>query len=164
MEPLLQEPKVWIAVSFVLFFAMIWKVDVFGKIARALDERGRKIKDELEEATRLREEAQATLAAYQAKQALVMQEAEQMLAATRADADAMAKAARDELKAGLEKRTRLAMDRIAQAEAKAVQDVQAHMVDIAMAASRAIVKEYSSQGGSEELIRLAVSDVERKIH
>ncbi len=164
MEAILHEPKTWIALAFVLFFLMMYKLGVFRFLGRSLDDRSAKIKAELEEAVRLREEAQATLASYQQKQKEVLAEAEQILAKTKQDAETMARAARDELRVALEKRTRLAMERIAQAEAKAVKEVQGHMVDIAMAASRAIIKEYMAQGGSEEIVKSATADIERKLH
>ena len=58
----------------------------------------------------------------------------------------------------------MAMEHIAQAEGKAVKDVQNHMVDIAMAASRAIIKEYAQRTGGEELVKLASAEIERKMH
>jgi F-type H+-transporting ATPase subunit b len=164
MEAMLHEPKTWITLAFFLFFLFMAKVGVFRMIGRSLDDRSVKIKAELDEAVRLREEAQATLASYQQKQQEIFAEAEQILSKTKQDAELMARTARDELKLALEKRTRLAMERIAQAESKAVKDVQGHMVDIAMAASRAIIKEYVAQGGNEEMIKSATADIERKLH
>jgi len=119
MEHLLEDPKVWVSLSFVIFLILMWKpFGVFGMIAKALDARGAKIKAELDAAVQLRLEAQSTLDAYQKKQAEVLKEAEEILAKTKRDAEVMAIAARIELKSSLEKRTRMAMEHIAQAEAK----------------------------------------------
>ena len=165
MEHLMQEPKFWVAVSFVIFIVVMWKpFGVFAMIAKALDSRSEKIKAELDAAVALRLEAQATLQAYLQKQTEVLKEAEEILAKTKSDAEIMARAAREELKSSLEKRTRMAMEHIAQAEGKAVKDVQNHMVDIAMVASRAIIKEYAQRTGGEELVKLASAEIERKMH
>ena len=165
IEHLVQEPKFWVALSFVLFIIAMWKpFGVFSMLAKTLDARADKIKAELDAAVALRLEAQATLEAYQKKQTEVLKEAEDILSKTRSDAEIMARAAREELKSSLEKRTRMAMEHIAQAEGKAVKDVQNHMVDIAMAASRAIIKEYAQRTGGEELVKLASAEIERKMH
>lgn len=160
---MMEDPKLWVAVSFFIFVALAYK-----KIAtftcRALDDRSARIRHELDEARRLREEAEGVLKQYQQKQAEYLKEAEELLANARKDADAMRVYAEKELNAQLDNRTKQAMDRIAQEEAQAVTDVRNHVVDIALAAARALVVDHVSKLSQDELMKLAVSDIERKIH
>jgi F-type H+-transporting ATPase subunit b len=160
---MLEDPRLWVAVSFVIFVALAYK-----KLAtftcRSLDDRSARIRHELDEARRLREEAEAVLAQYKQKQAEILKEAEDMLANARKDADAMRAYAEKELGAQLDNRTKQAMDRIAQEEAQAVSDVRNHVVDIALAAARALVIDQVSKLPQDELVKLAVSDIERKLH
>lgn len=156
-------PKVWVGASFFLFVALMWK-PVGRAIASALDDRADKIREELSEATRLREEAQAILLSYQKRQQEVMKEAEELLANAKANANRMAAKAEEDLKKLVESRRKQAMDAIAQAETKAMQDVRDHVVDIAMSAARSLVKEHLSKGSADQLTALAISDIQRKIH
>ena len=79
MQHLMQEPETWVAVAFVIFVGILLYVGVHNKIIEALDQRGNRIKAELEEARRLRDEAQALLAEYQRKQGEAEREAEAII-------------------------------------------------------------------------------------
>lgn len=163
MQELAQNPVVWVAVSFVVFFLLTGKT-LWKAITSGLDKRSAQIQHELEEAMRLRAEAQELLAAYQKKQKEALQESERILQQTKADAQLMAEKAEVDLKESLEKRRALAMARIAQAEVKAVQAVQQHVVDIAVSAARVVVTEQIASGHANELLKLATSDIEKKLH
>lgn len=160
---MLQNPAFWVAVAFAALVALGYK-----KIARlvtgALDERSAKIKAELDRARQLREEAEQVLAEYKRKQAEYLGEAESMLAKARQDADALTAQAGRDLKAALDLRTKQALEKIALEEAKAVQEVRDHVVDIALAAARNIIVEQVSALPQDELVKLAMTDIERKIH
>jgi len=160
---LLQDPAFWVLVSFVVFFVLVGK-PVWKGLTGALDSRSAQIRAELDQAIILREEAQAILATYQKKERESLEEAERIVAQTKADADAMATRAEEELRVSLEKRKALAMNKIAQAEAKALQAVQENVVDIAIAAARSVVIAQLGAGESDELLALATADIERKIH
>lgn len=157
------DPEFWAAVSFcVLIFAIFRPV---GKmIAAALDKRTATIATELAEARRLREEAQTLLALYQQKQAESIREAEAMLAHTRENAERMAHQGQADLSASLEKRMRMATDKIAQAERQAVQEVRAHVVDIALASARALLKDHLSSSESQALIARTTEELKQKLH
>ena len=158
-----QNPVVWIAASFVLFVLLTYK-KIWLFVTRALDERSAKIKAELDQARELRLEAERVLADYQRRQAEYLKEAEQMLQKARQDADALSQSAEQELTAELEARMKHALDRIAQEEERAIQDVRNHVVDIALAAARQIIIDQSKQVSKDDLIKLALADIERKIH
>lgn len=159
----MDDPRLWVAASFAIFVALVYrKLSRFA--CRALDDRSAQIQHELDEARRLREAAESVLKEYQIKQAEYLQEAEQMLESARTDANAMRAYAEKELEAQLEARTRQAMERIAQEEGQAVSEVRDHVVDIALAAARALIADHVSKMPQEELVKLALSDIERKIH
>ena len=163
MPEIMHEPKFWVAVSFALFVALAFKK---GKslLLGMLDARSAKIAIELEQARALRIEAERILADYQQKQAAYLKEATTMLEKARDDAEMMRTQAERDLKEAMDARTRQAMERIEQEETKAIADVRNHVVDIALAAARAIIIEQSGTVSQDELVKLALSDIERKIH
>ncbi len=160
---MLEDPRFWVAVSFFAFVMLAYK-KVAGFAVRALDERSAKIKQELDEARRLREQAEQVLAQYKQKQSEYLQEAEQILANARRDADLMRNHTEEELKGILETRMKHALDRIAQEESHAIADVRNHVVDIALAAARTLIVDQVSTMSQEDLVKLALTDIERKIH
>ncbi len=162
---LFHDIEFWVAVSFVLFVVLIYKYTPVPRIITgSLDSRAASIASELEKARALRAEAEQVLADYRRRQSEVEQEAADILAKTRHDAEEIARNAGIELQRALDKHSRAAMEKIAQAEAKAVKDVQNHMVDLAIAAARAIMRDYLAKGGSNELLKVAAAEIERKLH
>lgn len=160
---MLEDPRFWVAVAFVVFIALSYK-KIAGLASRALDDRSAKIKSELDEARRLRMEAESVLEQYKQKQSEYLKEAEAMLTNAQKDAEAMRSFTETELKAALEVRMKQAVDRIAQEESNAIADVRNHVVDIALAAARSLIADHVSSLSQDELIKLALSDIERKIH
>ena len=160
----LEDPRFWVLVAFIGVMIGLWYKKVPGMVLSKLDERSAKIKAELETARRLREEAEMLLAQYTQKQAEYLKEAESILTDARKDAERLSIHAGQELKVSLDARTKQAMERIAQEESKAVADVRNHVVDIALAAARNLIVEHIETMSQEELIKLALSDIERKVH
>lgn len=153
----------WVAVSFFIFIGLVFK-PVGNLIIKALDEHALKIKNELVEALRLKEEAQALLASYQRKQKEMADEAVNIIAEAEAEAKRIAKEAEEELDAALNKRVELAMQKIAFYEAAVIQRVKNDSVDIAISAVRSIIIENLSKDASEELITRAISGMDKKLH
>lgn len=160
---MLSDPKTWVAAAFLIFVALSYKKAAKFMLT-ALDERSAKIKAELDQARSLREEAERVLAEYKRKQAEYLRDAEQMLAKARDDAEMMRAQAEKELKTAMDARMKNALEKIAQEEDKAIQDVRNHVVDIALAAARAIIIDHVSSLPQDELLKLAIADIERKIH
>ena len=145
---LFAEPEVWVLLAVVLFVIGVWK-PARRAILGALDARAVRIRDELEMARRLREEAQQALAEYQKQQREAAAQADAILAHARAEADRIAAQAARNLEETLERRRRLAEERIAQEEAKALAEIRAVTVDVAMSAARqVIVAELDEQRGA----------------
>lgn len=159
-----EDPTFWVAVSFIIFVGiLIWK-KVPDMITRALDARAQRISDELEEARRLREEAQALLAEYQRKQHEAEREAEGIVAQAREDATLYAADARKKLDEMLERRRALAESKIAQAEAQAVKEVRARAADIAVAAAAKLIAEELPESKAKSLIDGSVKAVAEKFN
>jgi F-type H+-transporting ATPase subunit b len=132
-------------------------------ILGALDARAVRIRDELETARRLREEAQQALAAYQKQLSEGAAEAEAILAHAKAEAERVAAQAARNIEETLERRRRLAEERIAQEEAKALAEIRAVTVDVAISAARqVIVAELDEQRGAA-LIDAAITALPQQL-
>ena len=153
----------FVAVAFVVFVALIYKkAKIF--ILAAVDARILKVKSELEEATRLKNEASALLAKYEKEQSRSLEEVQSILAHARLEAERITKEARDLLEYALSKRTELAMQKIAQAESAVLADLRSNALDITMEAARTLILESMSPEVAEEILSKAFQDIERKLH
>lgn len=159
----LESPTLWVAVAFVIFVALTWR-PVTRMIGGSLDARGARIRAELDEARKLREEAQSLLAEYQRKQRDALKEAEDILAHAKEEAERLRREAAANLEAALARRERMAMDKIAQAEAQAVADVRNRAVDVAIAATGRLLAETVDARQSDALIDRSIDDLRRKLH
>jgi F-type H+-transporting ATPase subunit b len=163
MAGLLGDPEFWVLVGFVISIGLVWK-RAKAAITGSLDERAAKIKAELDEAQRLREEAQQTLALYQRKQRDALKEATEIIEHAKAEAERLgAQAARD-LEAALDRRRRLAEEKIEQAETKAVAEVRAVAVDVAIGAARRIISEQLNQPRGAAIIDEAIAALPDRLH
>lgn len=149
---MLRTAEFWVAVSFVGFLAILVYYKIPALLAKALDERAAAIRKELDEARRLRDEAQNLLNDYQKKYRNAGLEAESIIEQARGEAEAYAKETRASLAESLERRTRQAEEKIARAEAQAVDEVRAAAVDTALAAAERILREKASGAAGAALI------------
>ena len=131
----LQEPTFWVLIAFVIFLGAAGR-PLVGLITAGLDKRADKIREDLEEAEKLRKEAQDLLAGYQRKQRDAIQEAKDIVQHAHEEAERIAVQGRETLEASLERRRKLALERIEQAEAQALDAVRAKTVDLALDATR----------------------------
>jgi F-type H+-transporting ATPase subunit b len=129
----------WATVALVLFLALIVYLKVPGMIGRSLDQRADKIKAELEEARRLREEAQQLLAEYQRKRKEAEMEASEIIEHARREAQQVVAEAKQKSEDDVVRRTALAEQKIAQAERDAVNEVRARAVDLAVESARTVL-------------------------
>lgn len=156
------DPKFWVAVSFVLFCVLAGRM-AWARVAPMLDARGLRIRAELDEAARLRTEAEALLRQAEADRAAALQEAEAMLARARVEAERVAEAAAAEAEASARRRERMALDRIAAAEAGAVTEVRHAAAEIAVAAARDVLAAGLDAAADAKLIDGAVADLPRAL-
>ena len=129
----------WVAVAFVIFIGVLIYFGAHRMILDALDQRSARIKAELDEARRLKDEAQALLAEYQRKQGEAEREAADILAGARAEAERLATEAKAKSEEFLARRTKLAETKIAQAEAQALADVRNAAAEAAVAAAEKVL-------------------------
>ncbi|MBY0354245.1 MAG: ATP F0F1 synthase subunit B [Rickettsiales bacterium] len=153
----------FVAVAFFMFLALAWK-PVSRILSKTLDVRAARIEAELAEAVRLREEAQATLLAYQKKQREANTEAEAMLDAARQTAKRLEEEARIQLQQAVDARITLANEKIAREEQEAVAAIQRKVVEIAVGAARDMLSEEMNDEANEKLIALAIKDSGRTLH
>jgi F-type H+-transporting ATPase subunit b len=155
-------PTFWVAVSFVIFVALLGRT-MWKKLAAMLDARGAQIRSDLDEAARLRAEAEAMLRQAEADRKAALIEAEQTVAQARAEAERVAAATAAEAEASAKRRERMAMDRIHAAEAGALAEVRNAAADIAAAAARTVIREKLDATADAALIDKAVADLPRAL-
>lgn len=163
MPGLLGDPEFWVLVAAAVFVAIVWK-RARQSIIRSLDERASRIHRELESARQLREEAEGTLAQYQAKQRDAAAEAEEIIAHARAESERVASRAARDLEQILERRQHLAEERIAQEQAKALAEIRAVAVDIAISAARQLIAVELDQTRGAAMIDAAIEALPRQLH
>jgi F-type H+-transporting ATPase subunit b len=138
---MLQSDTFWALVGLVLFLVILAYFGVHKTVLRALDARTARIKAELDEARKLREEAQALLADYQRRRRDAEAEAEAIVEEARREAERMTREATEKLRELVERRTKSAEEKIAQAEAQAIAEVRGRAAEIAVEAARRILEE-----------------------
>lgn len=157
-------PEFWVLISFLGFVGLVIYYKVPGMVAALLDKRAADIAAELDEARRLREEAQQLLASYQRKQREAMKEAEDIIAQAKIEAEQLAKETRANMEAQVDRRTKLAEDKIAQAETQALNDVRATAAEVAVGAARRVIASKVDAGKDAEFVEKSISELASKLH
>ena len=163
MSELFHDPEFWVLVAFVIVLLLLWKKAAPG-VMKGLDERAARIAAQLEEARRLRQEAETALASYQEKQRQTMRQAEEILAHATVEAERIGKLAASDLEASIERRTRQSEDRIAQAEAAALAEVRNAAVDVAIAAARRVLTSEVQGEAAARMVEDAIADLPRRLN
>lgn len=164
MLELLAEPETWVAVAFVIFVGVLIRFKAPRMVTQALDTRSERIKAELGEAMRLREEAEAVLAQYRRKAAEAEKEAAAMIATARTEAERLAAEAKNKVEEFIARRTKMAEMRIAQAETQALAEVRAAAADAAVAAAEKILVDTTHGKAAEALIAQGIRDLKAKLN
>ena len=151
----------WVLVSFLLFVGLLIYLKVPKILMRLLDEHSFKVKSQLDEARKLREEAAAMLADYKKKQADAEQQAADIIANAKTEAEQFAADSRQKMTETLERRTKQAMQKIAQAEAAATKDVRARITDLAIATAGNVI---AAQKGNTRLITESIEAVKSNVN
>ncbi len=155
---------VWVGVGFFIFFGILGYFGVHRMILALLDARGEKVAAELNEAKRLRQEAEALLAQYAAKKTAAEQEAAQIIADAKAQAEQLAADAKARLADFVKRRTAQAEQKIAQAETQAAADVRAAAADLAVRAAETLLRGDAGQAAAAELIAAGVKELRAKLN
>jgi F-type H+-transporting ATPase subunit b len=161
---LLADAEFWVAVAFVIFFGVLIKLGMHRLLVDTLDSRAARIKAELDEAKRVRDEAQALLAEYQRKRGEADREAEAIVTAAREEAERLAAEAKSKVEEFVTRRTKMAETKIAQAEAQALADVRSAAADAAVAAAGTILSETARGKVGDDLIAQGIRDLKAKLN
>lgn len=153
-----------VTISFVVFVLVLLYFKVPKMIGSLLDKRADGIRSDLDEAKRLREEAQEIYASYERRQREVAGQAEQIVANARREAEAQAAKAKDDLKASIERRLKAAQEQIGSAESDAVRAVRDRAVQTAVAAASALLAQQVGAGQRSAGIDEAIDDVAKLLN
>ena len=159
---MLQDPTFWVAVAFVIFLIADFK-PIKGALIGGLDAKIEEIRREVEEAEKLREEAQSLLANYQRQQRQAMQDAENIVARAKEEAGRHRAEADEAMKEMVRRQEEQAREKIAQAEAAAIQEVKSMAVDLAMAASEKLLADKLVGDEGSRLIDKSISEIPQKL-
>lgn len=158
-----EDPAFWVALGFVIFVAIAAK-KVWPMIGSGLDSRSAKIREQLEQASRLRKEAEALLKQYEVQQKQMLAEAKDIVENAKKDAKSIRDTAAKDLKAALERRAAQAEENIARAEQQAVADMRVHLIEVATQATRSVVAKQLEGQKDDPAITRALAAIERQIH
>ncbi|MDC9701654.1 MAG: ATP F0F1 synthase subunit B [Alphaproteobacteria bacterium] len=158
------KPEFWVAVSFLGFIALLIYFKVPSFFIKILDQRSERIKAELEEALRFREEAQSLLAEYQRKCRDTEKEAENIVKAAQEEAARYNEETRISLGNVLARRTENAKSKIIQAEQEAIASIHAAVADIATAAAKNIISLKMTPKIHTEFLESNIIELEKKLN
>jgi F-type H+-transporting ATPase subunit b len=152
------EPRNWVLIAFVLFFVLFGR-KLWSALAAMLDDRAARVRTELDEAARLRQEAEAMLRDAEARRAEALREAQALIDGAKAEAGRVAAAAAADAEAAARRREQMAMDRIAAAEKAAVDEVRLTAAEVATVAARQVIAEGLSADADSRLIDHAINQL-----
>jgi F-type H+-transporting ATPase subunit b len=164
MSYLFGDTSFWAFLGVIIFFGILIWAKVPGIITKQLDDRADKIRADLDDARRMREEAQELLSSFQRKQRETEAEAEAIIEQAKDDAKNLRDESRKELAARLERRTALAEQRIAQAEAHAVAEVKALAADLATDAAAKLIADNTTTADHGKRLKDDLADLEGKLN
>jgi len=161
---MLFEPETWVALAFLVFVLGLGYIGVHRMLAKSLDERAGRIKAELDEARKLKDDAAQLLADYRRKRGEAESEAQEIIAGAKAEAERMAVEAKTRMEDFVARRTKMAEAKITQAEAQALADVRSAAADAAVAAAEKILAATAKGKVAENLLAQGIEDVRKKFN
>ncbi len=160
----INEPEFWVAVSFFIFVGVVFYFGVHKKIASALDARAALIAKELDDARKLREDAEKVLADYRRKQGNAVAEAQAIVDLASRESEEFAAETRRSVKEHFDRRMKLAEEKIARAEQDAVREVRSIAVDAAITAAKSLIAEKLTAEGAEKLVADSIQTLNTKLN
>src|SRR6202158_2289967 len=158
------EPEFWVAVAFVILMGVFAYFGIHRTVLKTLDHRSDRIKAELDDARRLKEEAAKLLAQYKARAAGAEREAQDIIAGARAEAERIASEAKTKMEDFVARRTKPAESKIALAEAQALADVRAAAADAAVTAASTILSQSVKGPLADDLLATGIAEVREKLN
>lgn len=160
MSTLFQDPSFWVLVSSIIFIAAIWR-PAGQIIGRALDNKITRIRQDLEEARALKEEAQSLLAQYQRSQRDAMHEADEIKAHAISEAEILRKEMLAKFETATQRREKQAIEKIAQAEAKAADEIKQEALALALKAAAEMMADQLSGKDQDRLVTEALDGIKK---
>ncbi len=161
---LFAEPEFWVAVAFVILMGIFAYAGVHKTVLKALDHRTERIKAELDDARRLKEEAAKVLADYKARSATAEREAQDIVASAKVEAERIASEAKAKMEDFVARRTKAAEGKIALAEAQALADVRAAAAEAAVTAASTILSKTVKGQVADDLLAKGIAEVRQKLN
>src|SRR6478735_12296265 len=158
------EPETWVAIAFVILMGLLAYLGIHRTVLKALDHRGERIKAELDDARRLKEEAAKLLGEYKTRRASAEREAGEIIANARAEAERIAAEAKAKMEDFVARRTKTAESKIAVAEAQAVADVRAAAANAAVSAASTILSQSVKGSVADDLLAKGIAEVRAKLN
>ena len=158
------DPETWVAIAFVILMVVFGYLGVFKSAMTALDHRAERIKAELDDATRLKQEAAKVLADYKARSATAEREAADIIANAKVEAERIATEAKAKMEDFVARRTKTAESKIALAEAQAVADVRAAAAEAAVQAASTILSQSVKGQVADDLLAKGINEVRQKLN
>jgi F-type H+-transporting ATPase subunit b len=159
-----EEPETWVAIAFITLMCLFAYFGVHRTVLKALDNRSARIKAELDDARRLKDEAAKVLADYKARRASAEREAEEIIANAKSEAERIATEAKAKMEDFVARRTKTAESKIALAEAQALADVRAAAADAAVAAASSILSKTVKGEVADDLLTKGINEVRQKLN
>ena len=165
MNPaIFSEPETWVAIAFIIFGGVVLYYKLPGRIAAALDHRSAAIARELEEARKLRAEAEALLADYKQRAENAHVEAEEILTQAEREAAAYAKEAREAFDEMIARRLNVAEQKIKLEEEKARKQIRAQAAELAVSTAEQLIEQKMSGTVAENTITASLDRIKKRLH
>ncbi len=161
---LFSDSSFWVLLAFIIVIGIFARAGLHKMMAAGLDKRANRIADEINEARKMREEAQELLAQYQRRQREAESEAAAIIEQAKKDAKILAAEAHDKINAQMERRAKAAEDKIARAEAQALSEVRGRAADVAIAAAQEIIRERMDTGAQNAFIEKSIAELRGKLN
>ncbi len=158
------EAETWVAIAFVILMAVFVYFGIHRTLLQALDKRSERIKAELDDARRLKDEATKLLGEYKTKRASAEREAEEIISSAKAEAERIATEAKAKMEDFVVRRTKTAESKIALAEAQAIADVRAAAANAAVTAASAILSQSVKGSVADDLLARGIAEVKAKLN
>jgi len=159
-----EEPETWVAIAFVVLMGVFAYFGVHRTVLKALDNRSARIKAELDDARRLKDEAATVLAESKNRRASAEREAEEIITSAKAEAERIAGEAKTKMEDFVARRTKTAESKIALAEAQALADVRAAAADAAVQAASTILSKSVKGEVADDLLSKGIAEVRQKLN
>ncbi|MEL6587912.1 MAG: F0F1 ATP synthase subunit B [Pseudomonadota bacterium] len=153
-----------VLLGLLIFIGILVWAKVPALLMGMLDKRAEGIRNDLDEAKALREEAQSVLASFERKTKEAADQADEIIAAAKAEAEAAAAQAKVDLEASVTRRLAAAEDQIDSARAAAVKEVRDQAIAVATAAAGNVVAAQMSAADANKLIDGSIETVAAKLH